>query len=71
MTAPTPVAAQVLKDIRPLCDRQYQAKVCQDIVSWLSGTEYDINTDPDKHDREGLLQRISIFALHDQSRLHV
>ncbi len=43
MTAPTPVAAQVLKDTRPLRDRQYQTKMRQDIVSWLSGTEYDIS----------------------------
>src|SRR6266702_331585 len=40
---PPPVAAQVLKDTRPLRDRQYQTKMRQDIVSWLGGTEYDIS----------------------------
>ncbi|KAH9057126.1 HEC/Ndc80p family-domain-containing protein [Lactarius deliciosus] len=41
--APPPVTAQVLKDTRPLRDRQYQTKMRQDIVSWLGGTEYDIS----------------------------
>ncbi|KAI9457761.1 HEC/Ndc80p family-domain-containing protein [Lactarius psammicola] len=40
---PPPVAPQVLKDTRPLRDRQYQTKMRQDIVSWLGGTEYDIS----------------------------
>jgi kinetochore protein NDC80 len=40
---PPPVAAHVLKDTRPLRDRQYQTKMRQDIVNWLGGTEYDIS----------------------------
>ena len=40
---PPPVTAQVLKDPRPLRDRQYQTMMRQDIVSWLGGTEYDIS----------------------------
>jgi kinetochore protein NDC80 len=38
-----PVAIQPLKDSRPLRDRQYQAKMRQDIISWLQSTEYDIS----------------------------
>ena len=40
---PPPIASQVLKDTRPLRDRQYQTMMRQDIVSWLGGTEYDIS----------------------------
>jgi kinetochore protein NDC80 len=36
-------AIQLLKDSRPLRDRQYQTKMRQDIVSWLQSTEYDIS----------------------------
>jgi hypothetical protein len=40
---PPSVAPQVLKDTRPLRDRQYQTMMRQDIVNWLGGTEYDIS----------------------------
>lgn len=43
MAMPPPAASQVLKDTRPLRDRQYQTQMRQDIVSWLGGTEYDIS----------------------------
>lgn len=38
-----PAVTQILKDTRPLRDRQYQTKMRQDIVSWLQSTEYDIS----------------------------
>ena len=41
---PPSVAPQVLKDTRPLRDRQYQTMMRQDIVNWLGGTEYDISS---------------------------
>ncbi|TFK42900.1 HEC/Ndc80p family-domain-containing protein [Crucibulum laeve] len=37
-----PSSSQTVKDVRPLRDKQYQAKMRQDILSYLQGTGYDI-----------------------------
>ncbi|KAG8217454.1 HEC/Ndc80p family-domain-containing protein, partial [Butyriboletus roseoflavus] len=40
---PAPSGSQVLKDPRPIRERSYQAKMRQEIFSWLQGTEYEIS----------------------------
>lgn len=40
---PPPVAAQVLKDTRPLRDCHYQSKMRQDIVKCFENAEYDLS----------------------------
>ncbi|KIK93506.1 hypothetical protein PAXRUDRAFT_828900 [Paxillus rubicundulus Ve08.2h10] len=38
-----PSGSQTLKDPRPIRERSYQAKMRQEIFSWLQGTEYEIS----------------------------
>ena len=41
--AAAPTSSQGTKDTRPLRDRQYQAKMRQEVYNWLKETEYDIH----------------------------
>ncbi|KAF9227997.1 hypothetical protein BS17DRAFT_774616 [Gyrodon lividus] len=40
---PAPSGSQTLKDPRPIRERSYQAKMRQEIFSWLQGTGYEIS----------------------------
>lgn len=40
---PAPSGSQVPKDPRPIRERSYQAKMRQEIFSWLQATEYEIS----------------------------